>query len=177
MNMKTISAAIVGAILIAALALLVRHEPQPGPDAASPRNEAPDHLGAPLPQPSPPAPISEALEDLKLPPVPEILETERAFAAEAIDPRWSADAEAHILAEIAQMTGLKLVTLRVECKTTLCRLHVARQELSRTDPFPQLVGRLGMKPLWVIAVGDRNGVPASLAYLEREDAAPTGKAE
>src|SRR5882757_1204895 len=142
MSMKTISAAIVGAILIAALMFSLRPEPQPGADAPSkdpstphqteaaaapqprapdatattnetpPRNEAADQPGAPLPQSSPPAPISEALEELKLPPVPEILETERAFAAEAVDARWAPEAEAHILGEIAQVTGLKLITLR-----------------------------------------------------------------
>ncbi len=206
MSMKTISATIVGAILIAALAIFLRREPQPGTDAASndrptpetkavptaqprtpeapvaandtpPRNDAPDRPGASLPQSSPPAPITEALEELKLPPVPEILETERAFAAEAVDPAWSQDAEAHIRDEIAQMTGLNLVTLRVECKTSLCRLHVSQQELSRANPFPQLVGRLGLKPLWVVAVVDRNGVPTSLAYLERERTTPNGKTE
>jgi hypothetical protein len=65
------------------------------------------------------------------------------------------------------VTGLKLVTLRVECKTSLCRLHVSQQELSRSDPFPKLVDRLGLQPLWVMAVVDRNGVPTSLAYLKR----------
>ena len=116
-----------------------------------------------------------ALEELRLPPVPEILETERAFAAEAVDPRWSAETEAHILGEIAQVTGLKLVTLQVECKTTLCRLHVAQQEL-RNGPSPilEIVARLGMKTRWVVSTQDRNGVPASLAYLERGSAAPGG---
>jgi hypothetical protein len=203
--MKTISAAIVGAILIAALVYSLRLEPQPGIDAASkdrstplrteavpaeqprsadatvvsngapPRDAAANQPGAPLPQPSPPAPITEALEDLKLPPAPEILETERAFAAEAVDPRWSAETEAHILGEIAQVTGLKLVTLRVECKTSLCRLHVAQQELKKgPSPILEIVARLGMKTRWVISVQDRNGVPTSLAYLERGSAAPGG---
>lgn len=117
---------------------------------------------------SPPAATAEALEDLKLPPVPELLETERAFTAEAADPRWSAETEARILAEIAQTTGRKLATLRVECKTSLCRLRVTQKELSGAGPFPQLVGGLGLKPLWVMAVMDKNGVPTSLAYLKRE---------
>jgi hypothetical protein len=198
MNTKMISAVIVGAIVIAALVFSLRHEPQNGPEAASkdpstpqetqavptaqpripdatavsndasPREQAPDQPGTALPQPSPPAPISEALEELRLPPIPEILETEHAFTAEAVDPRWAPEAEAHILGEIAQVTGLKLVTLRVECKTSLCRLHVSQQELSRSNPFPKLVDRLGLKPRWVMAVVDRNGVPTSLAYLKRE---------
>jgi hypothetical protein len=141
------------------------------------RNGGGDQLSAPLPQPSPPAPTTEALDDLKLPPVPELLETERAFAAEAVDPRWSPEAEAHILGEIAQVTGLKLVTLQVGCKTTLCRLHVSQQELRKgPGPILDIVARLGMKTRWVISVQDRNGVPTSLAYLERGSAAPGGPA-
>ena len=205
MTTKTISAAILGVALIAALALFLRHEPPPGANPASkdlstpptaettptaqpqsPDTNAPhsdtradsrDPPDAPLPLPSAPAPITEALEDLKLPAVPEMLETERAFAAEAVDPQWSPQAEAHILGEIAQMTGLKLITLRVECKTSLCRLHVAQQELSAANPFLGIVARLGMNPRWVISVVDRNGVPTSLAYLERGSSEPGAKAE
>jgi hypothetical protein len=205
----TITAAIVGAISIAALLFFSQRAPEPGADAVSkqqstphptdatpaspPRtpdaavdaipatndapagNEGRDPLGAPLPQPSPPAPITEALDDLRLPPIPELRETERAFAAEAVDPLWSPEAEAHILGEIAQVTGLKLVTLQVECKTTLCRLHVAQQELRKgPGPILDIVARLGMKTRWVISVEDRNGVPTSLAYLERGSAVPGG---
>ncbi len=207
MSVKTIIPAMAGAILIAALVLFLRHQPPAGIDAASndrstphqteamptarprspettaaandalSRNEATDQPGALPSPPSPPAPITEAIEELKLPPVPEILETERAFAGEAVDPGWSPEAETHILSEIAQVTGLKLITLRVECKTSLCRLHVAQQELSRAAPFQELVGRLGLNPLWVVTVVDRNGVPTSLAYLERQSAAPKATAE
>jgi hypothetical protein len=205
MSIKTISAAIVGVMLIAASAFYVHREPQAGADAATNdlptshgteaaptaqprapeataaaneaplRTESPRRPDAPLPQAGAPAPIGEALEELKLPPVPELLETERAFAAEAVDPRWSQEAEAHILGEIAQITGLKLVTLQVECKTTLCRLHVAQQELRKgPGPIMDIVARLGMKTRWVISVEDRNGVPTSLAYLERGSVAADG---
>ena len=211
MTAKMIMATLVGAALIAALAMFSQRAPQPGADASSeqqstprqadaapaspprtpdapvdataPTSNAPlrnadqDQLGAPLPQPSAPAPITEALDDLKLPPVPEILETERLFAAEAVDQRWAPEAEAHVLGEIAQVTGLKLVTLRIECRTTLCRLHVGQQELQKgSGPILEIVARLGMKTRWVISVEDRNGVPTSLAYLERGSAAPGGPA-
>jgi hypothetical protein len=188
----------VGALVIAAFAFYLRHDPQPSlgqapashsvrsepssipaeqpqtrkPSAPADGTAPPDERAAepvtPLPQANPPAPITEAMEDLKLPPIPEILDTEREFAAEAVDASWSPQAEAHILDEIAQATGLKLVTLGVECKTHLCRVHMAQQELSRTHPFPDLVGRAGMKPLWVVVGMDRNKVPTSIAYLERE---------
>jgi hypothetical protein len=197
MNAKTTSTAIIGALLVAAVAFYLRREPPPRADEASadrsapheteaipaepqnpttaeasndtpPRDETANPPGAPLPQASAPAPITEATDELKLPPIPEILETERAFADEAVDSAWAQEAEAHILGEIAQTTGLKLVTLRVECRTRLCRLHMAQQELSRENRFPDLVGRVGLKPLWVIVGMDRNGVPSSIAYLERE---------
>jgi hypothetical protein len=122
-----------------------------------------------------PAPISEALEELKLPPVPELLATERALAAEGVDSSWSTATEASILGKIAQVTGLALVSLRVECRTTLCRLQLASPELASADrpnsSFPDLVNSFGLKPLWVMSVVDRNGTPISLAYLERGTAA------
>ncbi|HZL96716.1 MAG TPA: hypothetical protein VFB99_23875, partial [Vicinamibacterales bacterium] len=76
---------------------------------------------------APPTPMSQTLGELQLPPVPELLETERQFAAAGVDPLWSEGMEGHILGEISQLTGLELVGLQVECKTTLCRLF-------RSDP-------------------------------------------
>ena len=173
----------------------MRSGPQPGADAAStertalheteaakpqssetstasnatpPRIDAASPPSAPLPQASAAVPLNESTDELTLPPIPEIQETAQKFAAEAVDPAWARDAEAHILDEIARTTGLKLVTLRVECKTRLCRVHMAQQELSRENRFPDLVGRVGLKPLWVIVGMDRNGVPNSVAYLQRE---------
>ena len=127
--------------------------------------------------------MTQALGELELPPIPELLETERAFAAESVDPTWSTQTEARILGRIAEITGLALVSLNVECRTTLCRLQLVEpgtvpNRPSVTFPGPDraaasrpsvtdLVRATGLKARWVIAVRDRNGTPVSLAYLER----------
>ena len=76
-----------------------------------------------LPNQVPATPMSQALEDLQMPPIPELLETEREFAAQSRDPVWSTATEADILGQIAGIAGLELASLNVECRTTLCRLQ------------------------------------------------------
>jgi len=145
--------------------------------------EAPQPVPVLLPNQVPATPMTQALEELQLPPVPELLETERAFAAESVDPLWSTATEARILGQISEIAGLKLASLNVECRTTLCRLQFVEpgtvpDRPSVTFPAPDraasnrpsitdLVRATGLKGRWVIAVRDRNGTPVSLAYLER----------
>jgi hypothetical protein len=137
--------------------------------------------GAPLlPEAAGPTPITETLEELRLPPVPELLATEREFNSESVDPEWAGRTEAYILGEIAQLTGLELVGLHVECRTTLCRLRLAEPAQAPAaspaaasprpggaPPFDELVRKFGLEPLWVMKVADRSGTPTSLAYLRR----------
>jgi hypothetical protein len=139
-----------------------------------------------LPNQVPATPMSQALEDLQIPPIPELLETEREFAAQSTDPSWSTATEARILDQIAGIAGLALASLNVECRTTLCRVQFVQPGTVPGLPngsavFPSLdrapavgapgmvkiVGSTGLKSRWVIAVRDRNGTPVSLAYLER----------
>jgi hypothetical protein len=115
--------------------------------------------------------MAQALGELKIPPIPELLETERQFAAESVDPLWSQRMEGHILGEISQLTGLELVGLQVECKTTLCRLQLVEPDLAKASSpyksFPELVATFGLETRWVMSVVDRYGTPTSLAYLGR----------
>lgn len=127
------------------------------------------------------ASISTALEDHDVPPErritppPELLETERAFAAESVDPLWSTAAESAVLGRIAEVPGLKLVSLNVECRTTLCLLQYV------TPPTPppssgivdvvNLVQPAGLKSAWMIGIRVRSGAPVSLAYLQRVETA------
>src|SRR5262245_52921362 len=76
-----------------------------------------DDRGAPPPQPVPasyPTPgryasISAALADhdvspeRRMPALPELLETDRTFAAESVDPAWSTATEAGVLGRIAEI--------------------------------------------------------------------------
>jgi len=129
--------------------------------------------------------MAQSLDDLQLPPIPELLETERAFAAEPVDPAWATATEGQILGKFAEAAGIKLVTLRVECKTSLCRVQVAEPELSGANPpapaataagggrtvrvatFLELVSGLGLDPRWAMTVTDRQGTLTSFAYLAR----------
>ena len=137
-------------------------------------------------------PISQVLNDLQLPPIPELLEAERAFVAERVDPAWAGATEGHILGEIARTTSLELVTLQVECRTSMCRIQLVQQpspgaELSivfpsvgsgrpasngRAASFADFLSTLPLDPRWVASVVDRNGTPTSLAYLARPELAP-----
>jgi hypothetical protein len=140
----------------------------------------------------PPTPIAQALEDLQLPPMPELLEAERAFAAERADSLWADATEGYILGEIARTTGLQLVTLQVECRTSMCRLHLVERQSQDAEPrilfpsvrgaparnaqlgpFVNLVAGLDLDPRWVASVVDGNGTPTSLAYLARRGSAGT----
>jgi hypothetical protein len=124
--------------------------------------------------------ISAALAEHDVPPErrmappPELLETERAFAAESVDPLWSTATEARVLSRIAEIPGAAYVSLNVECRTTLCLM----QFVQSAAPAPnsgivevvQMVAEDGLKSLWAMGIRVR-GAPVSLAYLQRVDAA------
>ena len=144
----------------------------------------------------PPTPIAEALEGLQLPPMPELIKAERAFAAERADPLWADATEGYILGEIARTTGLQLVTLQVECRTSMCRLHLVERGSQDAEPrivfpsvraapardpqtgaFANLVAGLDLDPRWVASVVDGKGTPTSLAYLARRGSADSGRGD
>jgi hypothetical protein len=129
------------------------------------------------PNPLPHGSISQALKavDKEFMISEGLLETERAFAAERVDPAWSTAAEAGVLGRIAGIPGVAYVSLNVECRTTLCLL----QFVESATPAPNsgivevvnLVKPDGLKGLWMIAVRDRTGVPVAMAYLQRGETA------
>jgi hypothetical protein len=114
------------------------------------------------------------LDDLPMAPPPEMLEGERDFAAETVDPQWATATEGEILGKIAEINGLTVVDLRVECRTTMCRVQLV--EPRRTTPdspygsFPDLVETFGLAPRWMISVVNRSGAQTSIAYLSRGEA-------
>jgi hypothetical protein len=130
--------------------------------------------------------MARALEiwrDRGIPPPPGFLETDTAFATEGIDPSWSSAREAEILGEIGQMTGLQLVTVQVECRTSTCRLQLTYgvalpdghpDVVAVHDPiFPELFTRLGYEDRPFVTApevisGDNHNTVTSLAYLPRE---------
>lgn len=141
-----------------------------------------------LPHQIAPTPMIQALTDaagarpgvetgdfLRSPP-PELREAEQAFAAEPVDPQWSTATEASILGKIAQINGLSVVDLNVECRTTKCRLQMVQPRVitpgAPGNPFFDLVDTVGLKPLWVISVFNPSGGLTSVAYFTRGEPAP-----
>ena len=146
---------------------------------AESRDAPPEPQAVPvsLPTSGPYASISAALADRDVPPErriqppTELLETERAFAAESADPGWSTAAEAGVLAGFAEIPGLSLVSLNVECRTTLCLLQLVTPRTPPPDyPNPniaEIAKSAGLKSIWQMGIRVRSGAPVMLAYLER----------
>lgn len=157
------------------------------PVAASPGSPSADQR--PLPSSGPYASISAALAEHDVPPErrmqppPELLEVERAFAAESVDPLWSTAAEGSVLRRIAEIPAVAYASLNVECRTTLCLL----QFVQSATPVPSsgivevadLVKQDGLKSVWMIGIRVRGGAAVGIAYLQRDAlaAAPTGAPE
>jgi hypothetical protein len=146
----------------------------------------PQPVPTPLPTSGPYASISAALADQDLPPerrmqpVPEMLETERAFAAESADPQWSTATEAAVLGRIAEIPGAAYASVNVECRTTLCLLQfvesAAPAPKSGIVDVDELVKPQGLKSVWMMGIRVRGGAPVGIAYLQRVDdaGAPAG---
>ena len=93
--------------------------PQSAPDVAEP----------PAPKPQTPAttmamPLQMWGERFLGGPVSSLFQQkENAFVAEPLDPLWSRSREAEILGQMAQISGIRLINIEVECRTNTCRLQ------------------------------------------------------
>ena len=100
-------------------------------------------------------------------------ENEKAFMVELLDPLWSRSREAEILSAIAQMNGLRWLTIEVECRTSMCRLQWTQNApVPPTGPDPiytELLARLGYEPRLLGMARDINaGTVTYLTYLPRQ---------
>ena len=101
--------------------------PEAAPDVAP--ESAPDVAAPPAPKPHPPATtVAMALRMWSEhgndgPVSSHFQQRENAFVAESLDPLWSRSREAEILGQIAQVGGLRLINIEVECRTSMCRLQ------------------------------------------------------
>ena len=70
---------------------------------------------------------------------------EQAFAAERVDPLWATGMEGNILGQIAQ-ANLQLVTMQVECRTSMCRVQLMERPSKSPDmgAFRDLVRGFGL---------------------------------
>ncbi len=114
-----------------------------------------------MPAPTLPASSSAAVE----PESPSILPRApndpltSSFVAESNDPSWSDFTEAQILSEISRLGGLSLVTIDVECRTTLCRVQSAfpTTDARARQRILGVAATLGLEPRPVVAVANKSG--------------------
>ena len=135
---------------------------------------APTPERAPLPGESPSTPMANLRAELQRDVPPQVAEGEREFAAEPIDAAWAAGAEADMLAKFAQMSGLRLIDLQVECRSTMCRLQLMQPGTpdGSRQPFSLLRDSVGLEPRWAMVVPGPGGSMKSVAYLWRPGFAP-----
>jgi hypothetical protein len=112
-----------------------------------------------------------------MPLLPELLETDRAFAAESVDGAWSTATEARVLGRIAEIPGAAYVSLNVECRTTLCMLQLVESATpapgSGIADIAKLVEPQGLESLWMFGIRVRGGAPLGIAYLKRVESTET----
>jgi hypothetical protein len=99
-------------------------------------------------------------------------EGERVFAAESVDATWAPGAEANILGRVSRVNGLALNAVQVECRSTMCKLHVAAPKSSSGGREPDLFdffnNSLGIQPRWIQIVAGDSGMIQWVAYVGRE---------
>ena len=129
---------------------------------------------APLPGETPATPMANLRAERQRDVPPQVAEGEREFAAEPVDAAWAAGAEADLLARFAQMPGLKLIDLQVECRSTMCRLQLTQPGTpdGSRQPFSLMRDPIGLEPRWMMVVPQPGGGMKSVAYLWREGFAP-----
>jgi hypothetical protein len=156
-----------------------------GPVQVAPAS-APSVAEPPAPQPQAPA-TTQAMalrmwgERELNGPVPSLFQQrENAFLAEPLDPLWARSREAEILGQIGQISGLRLINVEVECRTSTCRLQwtqdvpVPVEGELRGMPnvvYEDLIARLGYtQPIPMGTAADARTI-TSLTYLPRQHVA------
>jgi hypothetical protein len=101
---------------------------------------------------------------------PDTAGMEQAFAAERVDPLWATGMEGNILGHIAQ-ANLQLVTMQVECRTSMCRVQLMERPSKSPDmaAFRDLVRGFGLDVWRMQNLGNQSGATTTVAYLARRD--------
>jgi hypothetical protein len=143
----------------------------PPREAGAAAARAPGIEPAPLPGATAATPMADLMAGRANdgPPLP-LIEGERAFAAEPVDRTWAPATEASIYARLAEIPGLKLTDLQVECRSTMCRLQMASGG-SSLPSFKELFEPIALRPAWMAMMKDPAG-QRSFAYLWRDGFGP-----
>ena len=92
------------------------------------------------------------------------------YESETVDRTWASGAEAEILEKISQ-TGVKALDLRVECRTTVCRLELlapASERLTSVRVAAALLQVAELAPSFPREIDSPEGTRATVAYLARK---------
>ncbi len=107
---------------------------------------------------------------------PGLASIEKAYAAEAVDPLWASGMERNILDHLAQ-ANLRLVTMQVECRTSMCRVQLMEPPSKSPDmnAFRDLVRGFGLDVWRMMYLGNQSGAATTVAYLARPGACYHGR--
>ena len=92
------------------------------------------------------------------------------YESETVDRDWAPRAEAEILEKVSQ-TGVQVLDLRVECRTSICRLDVLERANERSISMPIAVALLqiaDLQPSFPRQVESPAGARATVSYLARK---------
>jgi hypothetical protein len=93
----------------------------------------------------------------------------RLYESESVDRDWAPRAEAAILEQVAQ-TGVQVLDLRVECRTSVCRLELLERASDRPIAVPVAVAlrQIGeLQPTFPRRIESPVGTRATVSYLAR----------
>jgi len=141
-------------------------------NAPVPSEPAPDDPAEPpvlLPDQVALTPMEQKAQSARALVDPGLASIEKAFAAERVDPLWANGMEGNILGQIAQAKGLQLVTMQVECRTSMCRVQLMEPPSKSPDmaAFRDLVRGFGLDVWRMQNLGNHSGATTTVAYLAR----------
>jgi hypothetical protein len=117
---------------------------------------------------------------------------------EPVDPEWAPGARTQIVSKIAEQPGLELISVNVECRTTMCYVELAQPvpvkppgpatpetdylntlRIRAPQPAPgaeaattDLMTSLGMQPRFIMTFAGEPGMQRSIALLMRPGVPP-----
>jgi hypothetical protein len=128
-----------------------------------------DPTETPVPEQVALTPMEQKAQSARALQDPELTSVEMAFATERVDPLWASGMEGNILGHIAQAKGLQLVTMQVECRTSMCRVQLMEPPGKSPDmaAFRDLVRGFGLDVWRMRNLGNESGATTTVAYLAR----------